>query len=183
MLQGTKRKGPNLNSLVVSAIAFLLPPGVHSVHFPQGPPSGSQGPPERGPDGGHWGGQQRGGKPPASHHRQREPGRGHRHPPAVLPPPHPGGATRPSSSCALHACASGCSCCDFFSLLQCQLLTSGVSVWQRRSLLFKLSGQTQLLEELAEISVDRLGAITSAADGGSQSEPGRVLCSSSSTLQ
>lgn len=47
-----------------------------------------------------------------------------------------------------------------------QLLTSGVGVWQRRSLLLKLSGQTQLLEELAEISVDRLGAITSAADGG-----------------
>ncbi|GLD65915.1 rho family-interacting cell polarization regulator 2 isoform X1 [Lates japonicus] len=45
-----------------------------------------------------------------------------------------------------------------------QLLTSGVGVWQRRSLLLKLSGQTQLLEELAEISVDRLGAITSAAD-------------------
>lgn len=46
-----------------------------------------------------------------------------------------------------------------------QLLTNGVGVWQRRSLLHKLSGQTQLLEELAEISVDRLGAITSAADG------------------
>ncbi|XP_072226411.1 rho family-interacting cell polarization regulator 2 isoform X2 [Leuresthes tenuis] len=45
-----------------------------------------------------------------------------------------------------------------------QLLTSGVGVWQRRSLLLKLSGQTQLLEELAEISADRLGAITSAAD-------------------
>ncbi|KAM9839090.1 rho family-interacting cell polarization regulator 2 [Aulostomus maculatus] len=45
-----------------------------------------------------------------------------------------------------------------------QLLTSGVGVWQRRSLLLKLSGQTQLLEELAEISVDRLGAVTSAAD-------------------
>ncbi|TKS88252.1 Rho family-interacting cell polarization regulator 2 [Collichthys lucidus] len=45
-----------------------------------------------------------------------------------------------------------------------QLLTNGVGVWQRRSLLLKLSGQTQLLEELAEISVDRLGAITSAAD-------------------
>uniref|UniRef100_A0A8C4HM87 Rho family-interacting cell polarization regulator 2 n=1 Tax=Dicentrarchus labrax TaxID=13489 RepID=A0A8C4HM87_DICLA len=45
-----------------------------------------------------------------------------------------------------------------------QMLTSGVGVWQRRSLLLKLSGQTQLLEELAEISVDRLGAITSAAD-------------------
>ncbi|TDH04076.1 hypothetical protein EPR50_G00148780 [Perca flavescens] len=45
-----------------------------------------------------------------------------------------------------------------------QLLTSGMGVWQRRSLLLKLSGQTQLLEELAEISADRLGAITSAAD-------------------
>ncbi|KAM4539851.1 rho family-interacting cell polarization regulator 2 isoform 1-T1 [Odontesthes bonariensis] len=45
-----------------------------------------------------------------------------------------------------------------------QLLSSGVGVWQRRSLLLKLSGQTQLLEELAEISADRLGAITSAAD-------------------
>uniref|UniRef100_A0A3Q1FJS0 Rho family-interacting cell polarization regulator 2 n=1 Tax=Acanthochromis polyacanthus TaxID=80966 RepID=A0A3Q1FJS0_9TELE len=45
-----------------------------------------------------------------------------------------------------------------------QLLSSGVSVWQRRSVLLKLSGQTQLLEDLAEISVDRLGAITSAAD-------------------
>ncbi|XP_031152133.1 rho family-interacting cell polarization regulator 2 isoform X2 [Sander lucioperca] len=45
-----------------------------------------------------------------------------------------------------------------------QLLISGMGVWQRRSLLLKLSGQTQLLEELAEISVDRLGAITSAAD-------------------
>lgn len=44
-------------------------------------------------------------------------------------------------------------------------MTSGVGVWQRRSLLFKLSGQTQLLEELAEISVDRLGAIATAADG------------------
>ncbi|KAF3707435.1 Rho family-interacting cell polarization regulator 2 [Channa argus] len=45
-----------------------------------------------------------------------------------------------------------------------QVLTSGMDAWQRRSLLLKLSGQTQLLEELAEISVDRLGAITSAAD-------------------
>uniref|UniRef100_A0AAQ5X1P3 Rho family-interacting cell polarization regulator 2 n=2 Tax=Amphiprion ocellaris TaxID=80972 RepID=A0AAQ5X1P3_AMPOC len=45
-----------------------------------------------------------------------------------------------------------------------QVLSSGVSVWQRRSVLLKLSGQTQLLEDLAEISVDRLGAITSAAD-------------------
>ncbi|XP_034748619.1 rho family-interacting cell polarization regulator 2 isoform X6 [Etheostoma cragini] len=45
-----------------------------------------------------------------------------------------------------------------------QLLTSGMGVWKRRSLLLKMSGQTQLLEELAEISADRLGAITSAAD-------------------
>ncbi|AWP21637.1 putative protein FAM65B [Scophthalmus maximus] len=45
-----------------------------------------------------------------------------------------------------------------------QLLTNGAGGWQRRSLLLKLSAQTQLLEELAEISVDRLGAITSAAD-------------------
>lgn len=47
------------------------------------------------------------------------------------------------------------------------MLTSGMAVWQRRSVLLKLSGQTQLLEELAEISVDRLGAVTSAADGTS----------------
>lgn len=53
-----------------------------------------------------------------------------------------------------------------------QQLTSGVSVWQRRSLLLKLSEQTQLLEELAEISVDRLGAVTSAADGRCQ----QVVC-------
>ncbi|XP_075962159.1 rho family-interacting cell polarization regulator 2 isoform X4 [Anarhichas minor] len=45
-----------------------------------------------------------------------------------------------------------------------QLLTSGVGVWQRRSLLLKLSGQTQLLEELAELSVDKLEVITSSAD-------------------
>ncbi|XP_043993854.1 rho family-interacting cell polarization regulator 2 isoform X4 [Gambusia affinis] len=45
-----------------------------------------------------------------------------------------------------------------------QMLTSGMGVWQRRGVLLKLSGQTQLLEELAEISVDRLGAVTSAAD-------------------
>ncbi|XP_068189239.1 rho family-interacting cell polarization regulator 2 isoform X2 [Antennarius striatus] len=45
-----------------------------------------------------------------------------------------------------------------------QLLTTGVGAWQRRGLLLKLSGQTQLLEELAEISVDRLGTIVSAAD-------------------
>uniref|UniRef100_A0A8C6M4L7 Rho family-interacting cell polarization regulator 2 n=1 Tax=Nothobranchius furzeri TaxID=105023 RepID=A0A8C6M4L7_NOTFU len=44
-------------------------------------------------------------------------------------------------------------------LIQVQLL-----LIVRRSLLLKLSAQTQLLEELAEISVDRLGALTSAAD-------------------
>lgn len=44
-------------------------------------------------------------------------------------------------------------------------------MWQRRSLLLKLSAQTQLLEDLAEISVDRLGAITSAADGRRQQVP------------
>ncbi|CAG5884674.1 unnamed protein product [Menidia menidia] len=45
-----------------------------------------------------------------------------------------------------------------------QLLTSGTGAWQRRSLLLKMSEQTQLLEELAEISGDRLGAVTSAVD-------------------
>uniref|UniRef100_A0A3Q3XLS5 Rho family-interacting cell polarization regulator 2 n=1 Tax=Mola mola TaxID=94237 RepID=A0A3Q3XLS5_MOLML len=45
-----------------------------------------------------------------------------------------------------------------------QLLTSGVSLWQRCGLLLKLASQTQLLEELAEISVDQLGAITCATD-------------------
>ncbi|XP_068603399.1 rho family-interacting cell polarization regulator 2 [Brachionichthys hirsutus] len=45
-----------------------------------------------------------------------------------------------------------------------QLLTTGVGAWQRRGLLLKLSGQTQLLEELAEIGEDRLGANMSAAD-------------------
>ncbi|CAL8293559.1 unnamed protein product [Merluccius merluccius] len=45
-----------------------------------------------------------------------------------------------------------------------QLLTSGVGVWQRRSLLQKLTAQTQLFEELGEISMDTLGNITSAAD-------------------
>ncbi|KAK9526822.1 hypothetical protein VZT92_015501 [Zoarces viviparus] len=45
-----------------------------------------------------------------------------------------------------------------------QLLTSGLSVWQRHSLLLKLSGQTQLFEDLAELSVDKLEAITSSAD-------------------
>lgn len=56
--------------------------------------------------------------------------------------------------------------CFFILVRVCwQVLTNGVSAWKRRSLLLKLSGQTQLLEELAEISVDRLGSITSAADG------------------
>uniref|UniRef100_A0A8C4ZBY5 Rho family-interacting cell polarization regulator 2 n=1 Tax=Gadus morhua TaxID=8049 RepID=A0A8C4ZBY5_GADMO len=45
-----------------------------------------------------------------------------------------------------------------------QLLTSGGSVWQRRSLLQRLTAQTQLLEELGEISMDTLANITSAAD-------------------
>ncbi|KAM9738078.1 rho family-interacting cell polarization regulator 2 isoform 4-T4 [Menidia menidia] len=45
-----------------------------------------------------------------------------------------------------------------------QLLTSGTGAWQRRSLLLKMSEQTQLLEELAEISGDRLGAVASAVD-------------------
>lgn len=55
--------------------------------------------------------------------------------------------------------------CFLLILVYWQVLTSGVSVWKRHGLLLKLSGQTQLLEELAEISVDRLGSITSAADG------------------
>uniref|UniRef100_A0A674E7M1 Rho family-interacting cell polarization regulator 2 n=1 Tax=Salmo trutta TaxID=8032 RepID=A0A674E7M1_SALTR len=46
-----------------------------------------------------------------------------------------------------------------------QLLSSGGSPWQRRAQLQKLSAQTQLLEELGEISTERLGSITSAADG------------------
>ncbi|CAN9503688.1 unnamed protein product [Ophioblennius macclurei] len=53
--------------------------------------------------------------------------------------------------------------CDH--LVQSLTMTGGgVGAWQRRSLLLKLSGQTLLLEELAELSVDRLGAIMSAAD-------------------
>uniref|UniRef100_A0AAZ3NPM7 Rho family-interacting cell polarization regulator 2 n=1 Tax=Oncorhynchus tshawytscha TaxID=74940 RepID=A0AAZ3NPM7_ONCTS len=47
-----------------------------------------------------------------------------------------------------------------------QLLSSGGSPWQRRAQLQKLSAQTQLLEELGEISTECLGSITSAADGG-----------------
>uniref|UniRef100_A0A8C7CW97 Rho family-interacting cell polarization regulator 2 n=1 Tax=Oncorhynchus kisutch TaxID=8019 RepID=A0A8C7CW97_ONCKI len=46
-----------------------------------------------------------------------------------------------------------------------QLLSSGGSPWQRRAQLQKLSAQTQLLEELGEISTECLGSITSAADG------------------
>uniref|UniRef100_A0A8C7NH31 Rho family-interacting cell polarization regulator 2 n=1 Tax=Oncorhynchus mykiss TaxID=8022 RepID=A0A8C7NH31_ONCMY len=45
-----------------------------------------------------------------------------------------------------------------------QLLSSGGSPWQRRAQLQKLSAQTQLLEELGEISTECLGSITSAAD-------------------
>ncbi|XP_061912564.1 rho family-interacting cell polarization regulator 2 isoform X6 [Entelurus aequoreus] len=45
-----------------------------------------------------------------------------------------------------------------------QLLTGAVSTWRRRGVLLKLSAQTQLLEELAEVIVDREGAVTSAAD-------------------
>ncbi|XP_062302124.1 rho family-interacting cell polarization regulator 2 isoform X1 [Osmerus eperlanus] len=45
-----------------------------------------------------------------------------------------------------------------------QQLSTGRSPWQRRALLSKLSAQTVLLEELGEISVERLGTVTSAAD-------------------
>ncbi|XP_070996233.1 rho family-interacting cell polarization regulator 2-like isoform X2 [Oncorhynchus clarkii lewisi] len=45
-----------------------------------------------------------------------------------------------------------------------QLLSSGGSPWQHRAQLQKLSAQTQLLEELGEISTECLGSITSAAD-------------------
>uniref|UniRef100_A0AAY4CEB8 Rho family-interacting cell polarization regulator 2 n=1 Tax=Denticeps clupeoides TaxID=299321 RepID=A0AAY4CEB8_9TELE len=45
-----------------------------------------------------------------------------------------------------------------------QLLSSGGSPWQRRAHLHKLWAQTRLLEELGEISTDRLGSISSAAD-------------------
>uniref|UniRef100_A0A7N8WTP8 Rho family-interacting cell polarization regulator 2 n=1 Tax=Mastacembelus armatus TaxID=205130 RepID=A0A7N8WTP8_9TELE len=49
-------------------------------------------------------------------------------------------------------------------LIQVALLLTSETRLRIFFLLLKLSGQTQLLEELAEISVDRLGAITSAAD-------------------
>ncbi|XP_028317311.1 rho family-interacting cell polarization regulator 2 isoform X1 [Gouania willdenowi] len=45
-----------------------------------------------------------------------------------------------------------------------QMLTSGVVAWQRQSVLLKMSGQVQLLEELSELSVDTLGSVTCAAD-------------------
>lgn len=45
-----------------------------------------------------------------------------------------------------------------------QLLSSGVGVWQKRSLLNKLAGQTQMLEELSEITAEKMGAITCVSD-------------------
>lgn len=45
-----------------------------------------------------------------------------------------------------------------------QQLSSGVGVWQRRSLLNKLAGQTQLLEELSEITAERMGLISCVPD-------------------
>lgn len=45
-----------------------------------------------------------------------------------------------------------------------QLLSSGVGVWQKRSLLNKLAGQTQMLEELLEITAEKMGAITCVSD-------------------
>ncbi|KAJ7991594.1 hypothetical protein DPEC_G00285510 [Dallia pectoralis] len=45
-----------------------------------------------------------------------------------------------------------------------QSLSTGGSPWLRRAQLQKLSNQTQLLEELGEMSTERLGSITSAAD-------------------
>nr|XP_057902300.1 rho family-interacting cell polarization regulator 2 isoform X2 [Doryrhamphus excisus] len=45
-----------------------------------------------------------------------------------------------------------------------QLLTGATSMWRRRGVLLKLSTQTQLLEELAEVIVDRAGAVPSAVD-------------------
>uniref|UniRef100_A0AAY4CCW4 Rho family-interacting cell polarization regulator 2 n=1 Tax=Denticeps clupeoides TaxID=299321 RepID=A0AAY4CCW4_9TELE len=47
------------------------------------------------------------------------------------------------------------------------LVQVGGSPWQRRAHLHKLWAQTRLLEELGEISTDRLGSISSAADGES----------------
>ncbi|KAM9416083.1 rho family-interacting cell polarization regulator 2-like isoform 3-T3 [Salvelinus alpinus] len=69
-----------------------------------------------------------------------------------------------------------------------QLLSSGGSPWQRRAQLQKLSAQTQLLEELGEISTERLGSITSAADvlPGLAERPARMAlwseCSGSGAL-
>ncbi|XP_031644852.1 rho family-interacting cell polarization regulator 2 isoform X2 [Oncorhynchus kisutch] len=69
-----------------------------------------------------------------------------------------------------------------------QLLSSGGSPWQRRAQLQKLSAQTQLLEELGEISTERLGSITSAADvlPGLSERPARMAlwseCSGSGAL-
>lgn len=45
-----------------------------------------------------------------------------------------------------------------------KLLSSGVGVWQKRSLLNKLAGQTQMLEELSEITAEKMGAITCVSD-------------------
>ncbi|CAB1350663.1 unnamed protein product, partial [Coregonus sp. 'balchen'] len=69
-----------------------------------------------------------------------------------------------------------------------QLLSSGGSPWQRRAQLQKLSAQTQLLEELGEISTELLGSITSAADvlPGLAERPARMAlwseCSGSGAL-
>ncbi|XP_066572001.1 rho family-interacting cell polarization regulator 2 isoform X1 [Amia ocellicauda] len=53
---------------------------------------------------------------------------------------------------------------QYCSHLVQQLLGSSGSPGQRRSVLQKLSGQTLLLEELGEISTERLGTISSAAE-------------------
>ncbi|XP_033831258.1 rho family-interacting cell polarization regulator 2 isoform X1 [Periophthalmus magnuspinnatus] len=45
-----------------------------------------------------------------------------------------------------------------------QLLSSGVRVWQKRSLLNKLAEQTEMLEELSEITAEKMGAITCVPD-------------------
>nr|XP_029518699.1 rho family-interacting cell polarization regulator 2-like isoform X2 [Oncorhynchus nerka] len=69
-----------------------------------------------------------------------------------------------------------------------QLLSSGGSPWERRAQLQKLSAQTQLLEDLGEISTERLGCITSAADvlPGLSEQPARMAlwseCSGSGAL-